>query len=67
MRALFGLALLYQPGEAGGQDAAAAYGWRRRAVEAGKVLAEFSLGLMRDRARNPPKVVVPVTGDCVLP
>ena len=43
-RAAFGLGLLYDLGEGVGQDAAAAYGWYRRAAEAGYVLAEFNLG-----------------------
>ncbi len=47
-RAAFGLGLLYDLGEGVGQDAAAAYGWYRRAAEAGHVLAEFNLGVMCD-------------------
>jgi hypothetical protein len=47
-RAAFGLGLLYDLGEGVGQDAAAAYGWYRRAAEAGYVLAEFNLGVMCD-------------------
>ena len=56
-RAAFGLGLLYDLGEGVGQDAAAAYGWYRRAAEAGYVLAEFNLAVMFDSgtgtARNP--------------
>jgi hypothetical protein len=47
-RAAFGLGLLYDLGEGVGQDAAAAYGWYRRAAEAGYVLAEFNLAVMCD-------------------
>ena len=47
-RAAFGLGLLYDLGEGVGQDAAAAYGWYRRAAETGYVLAEFNLGVMCD-------------------
>jgi hypothetical protein len=47
-RAAFGLGLLYDLGEGVGQDAAAAYGWYRRAAEAGYVLAEFNIGVMCD-------------------
>jgi TPR repeat protein len=56
-RAAFGLGLLYDLGEGVGQDAAAAYGWYRRAAEAGYVLAEFNLAVLCDSgtgtARNP--------------
>jgi hypothetical protein len=56
-RAAFGLGLLYDLGEGVGQDAAAAYGWYRRAAEAGYVLAEFNIAVMCDSgtgtARNP--------------
>jgi Sel1 repeat len=56
-RAAFGLGLLYDLGEGVGQDAAAAYGWYRRAAQAGYVLAEFNIGVMCDSgagtARNP--------------
>src|SRR5271168_3133523 len=56
-RAAFGLGLLYDLGEGDGQDAAAAYGWYRRAAEAGYVPAEFNIGVMCDSgagtARNP--------------
>jgi len=47
-RAAFGLGLLYDLGEGVGQDAAAAYGWYRRAAEAGYVLAEFNLAVLCD-------------------
>ena len=47
-RAAFGLGLLYDLGEGVGQDAAAAYGWYRRAAETGYVLAEFNLAVMCD-------------------
>jgi hypothetical protein len=56
-RAAFGLGLLYDLGEGVGQDAAAAYGWYRRAAEAEYVLAEFNIAVMCDSgtgtARNP--------------
>jgi len=56
-RAAFGLGLLYDLGEGVGQDAAAAYGWYRRAAEAGYVLAEFNIAVLCDSgtgtARNP--------------
>jgi TPR repeat protein len=56
-RAAFGLGLLYDLGEGVGQDAAAAYGWYRRAAEAGYVLAQFNLAVMCDSGtgteRNP--------------
>jgi hypothetical protein len=47
-RAAFGLGLLYDLGEGVGEDAAAAYGWYRRAAEAGYVLAEFNIAVMCD-------------------
>jgi Sel1 repeat len=47
-RAAFGLGLLYDLGEGVGQDAAAAYGWYRRAAEAGFVPAEFNIAVMYD-------------------
>jgi TPR repeat protein len=56
-RAAFGLGLLYDLGEGVGQDAAAAYGWYRRAAETGHVLAEFNIAVLCDSgtgtARNP--------------
>jgi len=56
-RAAFGLGLLYDLGEGVEQDAAAAYGWYRRAAEAGHVLAEFNIAVMCDSGtgtmRNP--------------
>jgi TPR repeat protein len=56
-RAAFGLGLLYDLGEGVGQDAAAAYGWYRRAAQAGYVLAEFNIAVLCDSgtgtARDP--------------
>jgi hypothetical protein len=47
-RAAFGLGLLYDLGEGVGQDAAAAYGWYRRAAEDGYVPAQFNIAVMYD-------------------
>ncbi len=50
-----GLATLYDLGKGVTRDAAAAYGWYRRAAEAGVVDAEFNVAVMRDDGDGTPR------------
>ena len=56
-QAQLALAMLYDVGQGGARDAAAAYGWYRHAAEAGLPEAEFNVAVMADNgdgvARDP--------------
>ncbi len=61
-QAQLALAVLFDLGQGGARDAAAAYGWYRRAAEAGMPEAEFNVAVMADNgdgvARDPAEAAI---------
>lgn len=54
-RAQFAMGLLHDLGHGAARDPGAAYGWYRRAAEAGLPQAQFNVAVMRDAGRGVPR------------